>query len=277
MATFTMTLEEAIEFEDGKIGLDDYPIFDEDYRPALNKKIIDHYWNQEIGMETVSMFRHAMKRRMNEIMPLYNEHYKLSRLGVDPLSTVSIKTIANVAGESKGTAETETTSDGSTNTETISNGTNNNETVSDGSSENSSLSDAKSRAVASDTPQNALSENGDYATSMQDNVSDSRASGEATETNTTRSEGAEASTTTGEGTERVRGTGTESRGEQNTQATDSSTEGYSGHAPALIYAARQALVNVDMLIINELQDLFMLIWSNNDSYTKTRIGYGYAY
>ncbi len=259
MATFTMTLEEALEYDHGKIGLDDYPIFDEDYRPTLNQKIIDHYWNQEIGMETVSMFRLAMKRRMNEIMPLYNEHYKLSKLKVDPLSTVSIKSITNITGESNGTAESNTVADGVTNSET----------VSDGSSENSSLSDAKSRAVASDTPQNALSENGDYATSMQDSVSDSRASGQATENNRTTGEGSERSTTTGN----------ESRGERTEQASENSTDGYSGHAPELIFAARQALVNVDLMIINELRDLFMLIWSNNDTFTNSnRLGYfGYGY
>jgi hypothetical protein len=35
-------------------------------------------------------------------------------------------------------------------------------------------------------------------------------------------------------------------------------------------------VNVDMMVINELQDLFMLIWSNNDSYTgRTQSYYGF--
>ena len=233
MATFTMVLKDVLEMEDGKIGLDDYPIFDEDYRESLNQKIIDHYWNQEIGQESISMWRHAMKRRMNEIMPLYNQHYILSKLNVDPLSTVSIKALTNTAADSTGTAESET--------------------LSNGTSTNSSLSDAKSRAVASDTPQNALSENGDYATSMQDSVSDSRASGEANDSNTA--------------------TANESRGEHTQQDTTASTEGYNGHAPALVYAARQALVNVDLMVINELRDLFMLVWSNNDSFTSNRLGY----
>src|SRR4051794_4007521 len=61
MGTFTMPLKTAIELAPkGDIGLNDYPIFDEAYRPTLNKKITDRYLNREIGMETISLFRHAM-------------------------------------------------------------------------------------------------------------------------------------------------------------------------------------------------------------------------
>ena len=239
MATFTMVLKDVIEMEEGKIGLDDYPIFDEDYRDSLNQKIIDHYWNQEIGQETISMFRHAMKRRMNEIMPLYNEQYRLNLVVVDPLSTMSIKNIVQAEGESTGTSEAENTANGT--------------------SENESVSAATSRAVASDTPQTALQANADYATSMQDSVSESTARGSAQDASTSKAN--------------------ETRGEKNTTTSESGTTGYSGHAPMLILAARQALVNVDLMVINELSDLFMLIWSSNDSYTQNnRLGffhYGY--
>lgn len=35
-----------------KLGLADYPIFDETYRETLNDKIIRHYFMYEIGAET---------------------------------------------------------------------------------------------------------------------------------------------------------------------------------------------------------------------------------
>lgn len=220
MGTFTMTLKKVVQIEgEENIGLDTYPIFNEEYRDALNRKILDHYWNQEIGQETIEMFRFALRRRMNEIMPLYNQHYVLSQLEIDPLSTMSIKNIM----ESDGTSTTS------------------------GTSSNNATSAAKSRAVASETPQTALVENADYATSMQDNISDTTSAGGATD-------------------EQV----AESVGKQ-----EANTTGYSGHAPMLILQARQALVNVDMMIINELQDLFMLIWSNNDSYSGRRPYYGF--
>ena len=40
-----------------KLGLADYPIFDEAYRQTLNDKIIRHYWVYEIGSETVEIGR----------------------------------------------------------------------------------------------------------------------------------------------------------------------------------------------------------------------------
>jgi len=102
--------------------------------------------------------------------------------------------------------------------------------------------------VASETPQTALQENADYATSMHDNISDTTSEGGATDNQNATQEGTQ----------------------------ESNTTGYQGHAPMLIFQARQALVNVDMMVINELQDLFMLIWSNNDSYTgRTQSYYGF--
>lgn len=217
MGTFTIPLKKVIEFENGDIGLNEYPIFDETYREPLNKKIIDHFWNQEIGQETIELFKHALKRKMNEIMPLYNQHYVLNLLEIDPLSTMSIK---NLTQADATTNSTETSS-------------------------NESGSVAKSRAIGSDFPQVVLMDNGDYASNGMDNVSDATATASAdTEQNSTQG-----------------------------ATTDNTVSGYQGHAPMLILQARQALVNVDMMIIEELQPLFMLIWSNNDSYT----GNGYPY
>lgn len=212
-----MVLKKVIEMEKGKIGLDDYPIFDEDYRAELNNKIIAHYWNQEIGQETIDMWRFAMRRKMNEIMPLYNQHYRLSLLSVDPLSTMDVKTIVATDGETSTT----------------------------GNSSNTGGSTAKARAIGSDFPQAILMDNGDYATTGNDTISDTTATGSATDNQNAT---------------------------QNATQTSSNT-GYQGHAPVLILQARQALVNVDMMVINELRELFMLIWANNDSYTGSRYPY----
>lgn len=222
MPSFTLPLKQVIELSpNGDIGLNDYPIFDDSYREALNQKIIDHYWNQEIGQETISMFRLALRRKMNEIMPLYNQHYKIGLSEIDPLQTVSVKSL----------------------TESIGN------TTSTGNANNSSTSAAKSRAVASETPQTQLMPNGDYASSMQDNISDTAATGTSDETQT---------------------------GEQ-TGTNDNTMTGSQGHAPELIFRARQLFVNVDMMIIDELQSLFMLVWTNSDSYTERPYGLGYGY
>jgi len=81
MATYTSYLKDVLELYPD-IGLNEYPLFDEGYRPALNKKIIDHFWNREIGHETHSLFIHQLRVRMNNIMPLYNQHYEASGLSL---------------------------------------------------------------------------------------------------------------------------------------------------------------------------------------------------
>lgn len=59
-----------------KIGLADYPIFNENYREELNNKIIRRYYFREIGLETAELFRWYMRREMFEIMPYYNQLYE---------------------------------------------------------------------------------------------------------------------------------------------------------------------------------------------------------
>lgn len=71
-----------------KLGLDEYPIFEESYRKQLNDKIIDHFFFREIGFETCAQFAWYMRRTMNEIMPYYNEMYLAQAKIDDPLSNI---------------------------------------------------------------------------------------------------------------------------------------------------------------------------------------------
>lgn len=218
MGSFTMTLEEVIEMEGvDNIGLSEYPIFDEEYRANLNQKIIDRYYNQEIGQETISMFRLAMKRKMNEIMPLYNEHYRLSQITIDALMTADMVTESSSTGSAEGTNTATTLS----------------------------KSDAKSRAVASNFPQNSLQADSDYATSAQDNISDSNATADSSDS------------------------------QNSEQTTEGKTRmsGYQGHQPELIFAARQTIVNIDVDILESLQTLFMGVWGTAAEYTRANTHY----
>lgn len=106
------------------------------------------------------------------------------------------------------------------------------------SSKSGNASKAKSRAVNSDTPQVQLSGRGDYATSAADSFSD----------------------TTADST----GSGESSGAQSGTAATTSTSEssGFSGSMASLIQAHRDAIINVDMMIIAQLEPLFMLIWNS---------------
>lgn len=56
--------------------LNSYPIFDGTHRITLNKKIINHYLFNEIGLETVELWKYRFDEKMQLIMPKYNMMYK---------------------------------------------------------------------------------------------------------------------------------------------------------------------------------------------------------
>lgn len=211
MPVFTMELWRVLEMTDD-IGLNEYPEFKPGYRAILNKLIIDHYHDREIGMETIEKFRNAVRRRLNEVMPYYNSLYKTQEIEYDPLSTVDIRTLSN--------------------------GTNVANVEASGETASTMTNEGGSRAVQSNTPQVRLSGNGDYASNAADTTSDSTATGTGTE---------EQTSTTNEQSE-----------------NESRTTGYQGIASSLIMAYRQSLMNIDLLVIDELADMFMGVWDNGD-------------
>lgn len=219
MATFTMELREVLDRTDN-IGLNEYPIFDESYREGLNKKIVDHFYYREIGQETVDMFIHFLRRKMNEIMPLYNQLYKSEALALDPFLT--FRTTSTTTSE--GTSQTESTAQ--------SEGT------------NAGTTDSTSRTVSSELPQVRLSGDEDYATSAADAVSHVEATGATT--------------------------GTETATQAGTQAGEATTtaEGFSGPLSRLLLEYRQTFLNIDMMVIEELEPLFMQLWDNGNEFSE---------
>lgn len=113
-----------------------------------------------------------------------------------------------------------------------------------------SSTDAKSRAVQSETPQVMLSGNGDYATGAADSTSLTGVKSSSDGT------GSQRSTSSSDGS----GTGTQ--------------EGFSGSMASLIQAHRDAIVNIDMMVIAQLEPLFMLVWTPpTDMIGDTYYGY----
>lgn len=219
MASFTTELHKVKELNKGDIGLNDYTIFDERYREALNQKIEDHFINREIGLETVSMFVFAMKRKMNEIMPYYNQLYKSERLAYDPLNTIDIRSLSETTGSAE---SSEDSTQGST-------------------------SKSESSAVSSNFPQVRMGGNKDYATAGQDNLA------------------ATVAESTGNGSSKTAQDG----------KTDSQTTGFQGSRSALLMEYRETFLNIDMMVIGELEECFMQLWSSGDSYSGRSNNVGY--
>lgn len=79
MSKYTITIRKLIK-NGFQFNLNSYPIFNENYRPILNKKILDHYLMSEIGLETPELFNHYLGSKLNEIMPYYNTLYQKQSL-----------------------------------------------------------------------------------------------------------------------------------------------------------------------------------------------------
>lgn len=69
-----------------------FPIFDENYRIPLEKKILRHYYTREICEETVGLWKLRLCQKLNEIMPYYNQLYSSELLQFNPLYDIDLTT-----------------------------------------------------------------------------------------------------------------------------------------------------------------------------------------
>lgn len=96
MPIFTQVLKDILD-RGVDIGLSKYPtpnvpgVTADEFRDALNGKIIRHYFNREIGLESTSLFRYNMETKMGEIMPFFVKLYETELIEFDPLSTMDIE------------------------------------------------------------------------------------------------------------------------------------------------------------------------------------------
>ena len=100
-----------------------FPVFDEDYREPLCKKILKHYYTREIGEETVGLWKLRLDAKMNEIMPYFNKLYNSELVAIDPLINYRYKDIWNKKKTGQDTEQgsksiTETTSGSNSNVRT---------------------------------------------------------------------------------------------------------------------------------------------------------------
>ena len=86
MAKYTVCLGDVINSGRKLSALENYPIYNEDFRKDLNNMILHHFWFREIGFETVELFDFYLGATMNEIMPYYNKLFVAADMIVDPLA-----------------------------------------------------------------------------------------------------------------------------------------------------------------------------------------------
>lgn len=214
------------------IGLDKYPIFNEEYRKRLNDKIINHFYFREIGFETAAQFAWYLRRTMNEIMPKYNRLYDVLETEFDhPLSDWTRHRVTDIDDTNYSKSDSENESQ----TDTVRNGTTD--------------TDTHNRTVFSDTPMSMLNNTGepqianlDYATTVT--YEDGNVHTESTE-NTT-------SNTDSNGSVITNGTATRDKIEDEYGRNHSL--GY------LIEEFNDKFVDIDLMIIKDLEPLFFGLW-----------------
>ena len=269
-----------------------FPIFDESYRSVLETKILRHYYTREIGLETVGLWKLKLSTKLNEIMPYYNKLYKSELIEFNPLYDVDLTRERKIEG--KGTKDTENGENrsGSNNTETTQNAENsqnNNSTVMETGGEKGTTngtangtqnqnSSGNGLNMYSDTPQGSITDlqAGKYLTNATVDGATNTFAGASSDTTTQTTENTNNRDTennsTVESSGNVDGT-TESDfnskmdGFSNT--TLSNTEDYLEHVigsnggesfSKRLNDYRSTFINIDMMVINELEDLFFGLW-----------------
>lgn len=241
-----------------------FPIDDEAYRPILERKIIRHYYTREISEETYGLWKLRLEAKMNEIMPYYNKLYASERLEFNPLYDVDMTTTREGENHSDTTTtenSTDTTNTTANDSTTTAETDSNNRTIN--RTENGTASDNK-WDLYSDTPQGALSNvsNREYLTNARNNTDS--ASSNTTENTTDNASGTKNGTQEREG-ESNSTVNRESAGSGSIDSTDSYVLHVQGKQGGKSYAKmiqeyRDALLNIDMMIIDDLAPLFFNLW-----------------
>lgn len=257
-----------------------FPIFDESYRSVLETKILRHYYTREIGLETVGLWKLKLSTKLNEIMLYYNKLYKSELIEFNPFYDVELTRERKIEG--KGTKDTENSENrsGSNNTETTQNNDSTvKETGGDKSTTNGTANGTQNQNtngngtnMYSDTPQGAITDlqAGRYLTNATIDSATNTFAGSSSDTTTQTTENTNNSTVDSSGS--VDGT-TESdfnskmNGFSNT--TLSNTEDYlervigsngGENFSKRLNDYRSTFINIDMMVINELEDLFFGLW-----------------
>lgn len=234
----------------------DFPIFDEEYRNVLCTKILRHYYTREIGLETYGLWKLKLQTKLNEIMPYYNKLYESELYKYNPLHDVDMTT-TNV-GQKTG-ERTDVQNDDRTNTFSGSR-TSENEQTNVASNENTRNSDSQDRDMYSDTPQGTLTgvDTNTYLTNFRKVLGTNNTTDKGNATDIAQGK----QTTSDQNTESSTGRNTSIGKTNNTEDYVMHVVGKSAGAnyAKMIKDFRDNLLNIDMDIIRDLGELFMLLW-----------------
>lgn len=202
MSKYTITIKNILD-NGYDLEMTHYPIWNESYRDILNQKILNHYYENEIGFETVGLFKFYLNNKLNEIMPYYNDLYRAQEIA-----------LTNILGNIDLYEESDRLNNNLVNT--------------------SSNSNSNSKNLFQDTPQGKINfaklEDQQWATNYTNNVNDIN----------------DSSNSSGENKENYK---------RHVYGNDGKKYNID-----LLKEVKDNIFNIDLMIINDLQELFMQIF-----------------
>ena len=268
----------------------DFPIFDENYRQVLCRKILKHYYTREIAHETVGRWKLALNAKLNEIMPYYNQLYKSELLEFNPFYDVDLTRSREGSGTRDTTGSTSNTStESGTNTKTdtvtsketssdTSNSTESSTSKTTESNSNNTVTNDNTLNRFSDTPQNSMDTQGiadsvplTTVTKVNEDINvnstgSSTVDATGSKTGTVDSSGSVDKTINdtikGTDSREINGSGTST---ENINSTDKYIETVKGKQGTESYSSmlmkfRETFLNIDMMIIEDCSDCFFTLW-----------------
>ena len=238
-----------------------YPMYEDGDRAALETKILKHFYFREIGMETVGVWKHFLNTRMMEIMPYYVDYMRQGLNSFSPDGTVNIQRIYHEALNDTGNVTQTDKIDNSSRLEhgltTVRSGS---ESVTD---DTTRTPDLVHKDKYSDTPQNGLLnvEQDEYLTNYR-YVHDGGTEDIETDRTVTYND----VTDENSGVDQTINTGkdvtTVDHGKDIVKDSTDTTTGIASMREYLDIKAKilELIINVDMMIITDLSDLFMRIY-----------------
>lgn len=268
-----------------------YEIFDENYREYLNRKIIRHYYFWESGFETFARFCYELNRKMNEIMPYYNQLYESELLNIDPFINQDYiekylghgfedreTTYGKITTETRNFSDNETYSGesrGQVSYGRVTDNSGNTHSDTTTSGQNHSVTTGEKQDNFSDTPEQGLEQakDGHWLTNITwgdtTDTTDGTTGGtdvsNGTNTSKTINSGSDNNSGNSSGTDNITHEGTGDFKNSGKDLFDNQTmndyikqiTGKQGLEPLkVLNDLRASFLNIDMLIIKELQILF---------------------
>lgn len=201
-----------------------YSFYEESFKKEFQDRFIEHFFFYEIGFETIGRFKHMLKAKLNDIYPYYKQLYEIE------LKSKNINYLMNK--DLKETIIKEVTGSLRSKDSGVS--------TSNGTSSNNSTSNSVDKG--SDTPMGQVNNLDSYLTTAS--ISDNNNSSNDTTSNNTSSSSETLQDNTGK------------------ESTTLISQGNIGvvSSAKLLEEYRKTIININMMIFNELECLFMGVY-----------------